>query len=423
MIVDYKDLSSVRKSVSVEVPPEEVRRELDSVTTEFSRQAKLPGFRPGKIPLKVVRSRFQKEIEHETVDRLLPRFFRDVVREKNIQPVGSPTLKHVDAITDGSPLRFEAEFEVKPSIDLHDYRGIEVKETAASVDPAELDQTIERLRDQSSSFRTITDRPASENDYMVIDVTSHAEGVEPRTTEAYTMQLGENAPLPELTENLLGRSAGDFVKFEKTYGEDAPNEEVRNKTVSYEVTVKEVREIVKPDLNDDFAKSTGMAESLAELREKIEADLRRHKEHEATQAKKQQVTDHLVELHQMETPEVLVEEELGKSMRNYARFLASQGIDIEKAEIDWMKIREDFHGEAVKRVKRALILEAIARKEELSVSDVEVDAEIRKAANAGSREFAEVKHRLREDGSYEELRGALAQEKALDFVVSEAKIS
>lgn len=423
MIVDYKDLSAVKKSVSVEVPPDAVRTLLDIVTNEFSRQAKIPGFRPGKIPVKVVRSRFQKEIERETVDRLLPKYFHEVVREKNVEPVGSPTLKHVDQITEGGPLRFEAEFEVKPSIELHDYRGISIQEVPVAIDAAEVEKTVDRLREQGSSFRTITDRPASENDYMVIDVSSHAEGVEQRTTQDYTMQLGENAPLPELTANLLGRSAGEFVKFEKSYGDDAPNQEVQNKTVTYEVTVKEVREMVRPDFTDEFAKGTGMAETAAELREKIESDLRRHKEHEATQAKKQQVTDRLVELHEVETPEALVEDELGKSMRNYARFLSSQGIDLEKAEIDWEKIRGDFQPEAVKRVKRALILEAIAKKEELSVADVEVDAEIRKAANAGSREFAEVRHRLREDGSYEELRGALAQEKALDFVVAEAKIS
>lgn len=421
MIVDYKDLSAVKKSVSVEVPPDEVRSELESVASEFSRHAKLPGFRPGKIPLKVVRNRFQKEIESETVDRLLPRFFRDVVREKQIQPVGSPTLKHVDPITEGSPLRFEAEFEVKPSITLSEYRGLEIREQAVVVQAEEIDKTIERLRDQGASFRTIDDRPSIENDFVVIDVVSRAEGVEERKTEGYTMQLGDNAPLPELTENLIGRRAGDKVSFTKTYADDAPNEEVRNKSVAYEVAVNEVRELVKPELTDDFVKSTGVAETLAELREKIEADLRRHKEHEAAQAKRQQVTDRLVELHHVETPEVLVEEELGKSMRNYARFLASQGIDLEKTEIDWSKIRDDFQPEAVKRVQRSLILEAIATKEGLEVSDVEVDAEIRKAATAGQKEFAEVKARLREDGSYEELRLALLQDKALDFVVEQSK--
>ena len=160
---------------------------------------------------------------------------------------------------------------------------------------------------------------------------------------------------------------------------------------------------------------------IAQMRETIAADIRKHRELEALRMKKNQIGDALLARHDFEVPETLVEEELGKSLNNYARFLASQGVDLDKADLDWKKVSEDFRPEAVKRVKRSLILEAIARKENLEVSDVEVDAEIRKAANESGRDFAEVKHRLRHDGGYEELRASLAQEKALDLVLREAK--
>ena len=157
------------------------------------------------------------------------------------------------------------------------------------------------------------------------------------------------------------------------------------------------------------------------MREAIAADIRSHREHEALRLKKQQVGDRLLALHHFDVPETLVEEELGKSLQNYARFLASQGVDLEKAEIDWRKMRDDFRPEAEKRARRGLILEAIARKENLIAADAEVDREIRRAAQENGREFADVKHRLKHDGGYEALRQSLSQEKALDFVLGAAK--
>jgi trigger factor len=212
------------------------------------------------------------------------------------------------------------------------------------------------------------------------------------------------------------------VSFEKAYGEDSPNEMVRNKTVRYDVELKEIRVLVKPEVNDEFVKSVGMGESLDAARTQITEDVRRHKEHDGQQKKKQELGEKLVAMHNVIAPDVLVDEELGNSMRNYARFLASQGVDLEQAQIDWEKVREEFRPEAEKRVKRGLILEEIAKKESLSVSDVEVDAEIRKAAAGSNREFAEVKHRLKDDGGYESLRASMLQERALDMLLAEAKV-
>lgn len=423
MLINLTDHTSIRKEVEIEIPADAIRSELDSLTHEFARQAKVPGFRPGKVPVHVVRAKFQKEIESEALDRLLPRFFFEAVGEKQLEPVGSPALKHVDKLDASTPLRFVAEFEVKPTVELHEYRGLPVTQPPVEISDEELSSTIERLLSQASTLVPVTDRVAQEGDVLVIDIDSSGEGVEPRRTEAYQFQLGESAPLPELNEQMFGRKAGDRVSFEKTYDDNAPNEIVRGKTVRYEIDLKEIRTVVKPELNDEFAKSTGIAESLEELKTKIREDLRRHKEREAVQARRQQIGEKLLELHEVPAPQALVEEELGNSLRNYARFLASQGVDLEFANLDWEKVREEFRPEAEKRVKRGLILEAIARRENLEVSDTEVDAEIRKAAHGANREFAEVKHRLRHDGGYESLRLTLLQEKALEFLLKEASVA
>ena len=228
--------------------------------------------------------------------------------------------------------------------------------------------------------------------------------------------------MPELHEGLRGKKPGDTASFDKPYAEDAQNEKLRGKDVHHEVALKEIRVQEKPEVDDEFAKSVGGWESVAQMREAIAADIRKHRELEARRKKQSQIGELLLAAHELDVPEVLVDEELGKSMQNYARFLASQGIDVEKAEIDWQKVRDDFLPEAVKRVKRGLILEAIAKQENVQVSDVEVDAEIRRAANEAERDFAEVKHRLRHDGGYEQLRGSLAQEKALELVLAAASL-
>jgi len=421
MLIEFKDVSSVRKAIEVEIPADTIHDELNAVAKEFAHHAKIPGFRHGKVPLNVVRTRYRQQIESEVLDRLLPQFFRTIVTDRQLEPVGNPALKRVDKMEEGKPVRFEAEFEVKPSFALQEYRGLEVKEPAVEVTDADIDAVVERLRDQSSSFRTIDDRGAQDDDYLIIDVSSSSEGLDARTTEAYSLHMGADAPLPELVENLKDKRPGDRVSFEKSYDETAPNEDVRGKTVKYDVAVKEVRVLEKPEIDDAFAKSVGIGENVGEMREKIAADLRRHKEHEALQAKRHEIGEQLVALHELDAPESLVEEELGKSMRNYARFLSSQGVDLEQAEVDWEKVRDEFQPEAVKRVKRSLILEAIARKETVTVPDAEVDSEIRKAAAGTNREFAEVKHRLREDGGYESLRLQMMQEKALEIVLRESK--
>ena len=420
MLVNYTDITPIKKSVEVEIPADRVSSEAQKVTTEFSRHAKLPGFRPGKIPANVIRSRFAKEIQEEVFSRLLPLSFREAIADKGVEPVGDPELESMDPYIEGAPVKFKANFEVKPQIDLREYRGLEVDDKKVEVADSDVDEMIERLREQASAYRPITDRGVQDGDFAVIDIVSNADGMETKRDTGH-FKVGEETPLPEMHEALRGKSAGETATFEKSYGDDASTEGFRGKTVKHEVTLNEIRVQEKPDVNDEFAKSAGSWDSVPQMREAITTDIRRHRELDVQRAKRNQIGDALIAAHEFDVPETLVEEELGKSLQNYARFLASQGIDIEKADLDWRRIGDDFRPEAVKRVKRGLILEAIARKEGVTVSDVEVDAEIRRAATEQGREFADVKHHLKHDGTYESLRASLGQEKALELVLKEAK--
>lgn len=420
MLLNFTDLSPVRKSVEVEIPADLIARESERVTNEFGRQAKIPGFRPGKVPVSVVRNRFAKEIQEEVMSRLLPATFRDAIAERGVEPVGDPQLEHVDTYIEGAPIKYKAEFEVKPQIELREYRGIEVDDPKIEVNETDVEAMVERLRDQASAYRPVEDRGLEDGDIGVIDIASTPEGGETKSDSGH-FKVGEESPLPELHDALRGKKPGDTASLDKAYGEDAHQEEWRGKTVHHDVTLKEIRVQEKPDVNDEFAKAVGEWETVDAMREAIRNDIRRHREMEALRLKRTQIGDALLAAQDFEVPETLVEEELGRSLNNYARFLASQGVDLQKAELDWAKVGEEFRPDAIKRVKRSLILEAIAKKENLVISDVEVDAEIRRAANEAERDFAEVKHRMKHDGGYEALRASLAQEKALDLVLRESR--
>jgi trigger factor len=280
---------------------------------------------------------------------------------------------------------------------------------------------IERLREQASMYRVESERGLDDGDFAVIDIVSSGEGIDEPKSDSGHFRMGEESPLPELHDHLRGKKAGDVASFDKEYGEDANQEAWRGKTIHHDVTLKEIRVQEKPEVNDEFAKSVGGWDSVEQMRETIGADIRRHREVETLRLKRNQIGEKLLAAHEFDVPEALVEEELGKSLNNYARYLASQGVDLQTANLDWPKVGEEFRPEAVKRVKRSLILEQIARKENIAVSDVEVDAEIRRAAKEQEREFADVKHHLKHEGGYEALRASMAQDRALELVLSEAR--
>jgi trigger factor len=421
MLLNYEELSTVKKTVEVEIPADLISAEWQRVTAEFSRQAKIPGFRPGKVPAGVVRTRFAKEIQEQVIERLLPQTFYEAIADKGFELVGEPRLDHMDPYIEGAPVKYRAEFQVKPRFELGEYRGLVIDDPKIEVADQDVEDMIERLREQASAYRPETERGLDDGDFAMIEMTTSGEGIDAETRGGH-FRLGEETPMPELHDALRGKKSGDAASFEKTYGEDAHDERFRGKNIRHDVTLKEIRVQEKPEVTDEFAQSTGGWENVEQMREAVTADIRKHRELEARRLKQNQIGELLLAAHELEAPETLITEEVGKSLQNYARFLASQGIDINKADVDWRKMRLEFLPEAEKRVKRALILEQIARKENLIVSDVEVDAEIRRAAKEADRDFAEVKHRIKHDGGYEQLRMSLSQDRALALVLGEATL-
>src|SRR5579872_1499352 len=249
MLLNYEDLSPIKKSIEVEIPADLISSESKRVTTEFSRSAKLPGFRPGKVPLSVVRARFGKEIQDEVMSRLLSRSFRDAIADKGIEPVGDPQLQQIDPFIEGAPLKYKAEFEVKPRIELREYKGIEIDEPKIEVNDSDVDNMIERLREQASAYRVESERGLQDGDFAMIDITTSGEGV-PSETRTGHFRVGEETPLTELHDALRDKKTGETASFDHAYGDDANNENFRGKTIRHDVTLKEIRLQEKPEVND-----------------------------------------------------------------------------------------------------------------------------------------------------------------------------
>src|SRR5205814_7023530 len=208
MLLSYEDLSPVKKSIEVEIPADLISIEEKRVTTEFTRQAKLPGFRPGKVPLSVVKTRFAKEIQEEVMSRLLPRSFQDAISGKGVEPVGDPQLQHIDAFIEGAPIKYKAEFEVKPKIELREYRGIEIDDPKIEVADDDVDKMIDRLRDQASAYRVETDRGLANDDFAMIDITTSGEGIDAETRSGH-FRVGEETPMSELHDAMVGKKPGE----------------------------------------------------------------------------------------------------------------------------------------------------------------------------------------------------------------------
>jgi trigger factor len=420
-VLNIEEISPIEKKVEVEIPAGRVTSETHRLTGEYSREAEVPGFRPGKVPHSVIRARFSKELHEEVTKRLIADTFYGIAKEKQWEIVGEPRLDYVDPYLEGASLKYKAHFQIKPEIVLGEYRGLEIDDPKIEVNDTDVEAMIERLRDQASHYRVESGRALEDGDFAVIEMTTGGEDVA-ETTNSGHFRLGEETPLPELHDLLRGKKPGETVSFDKTYGDDANDERWRGKTIHHKVTLKEIRVQEKPDVTDEFAASVGGWETVEQMRTEIVGDIRAHRESEATRFRRDQIGEKLVALHPVDVPTAMIEKEINKSLNNYARYLASQGVDFDKEEIDWRKIAHDFRPESVKRAQRTLILEAIARKEGLVVSDLEVDAEIRSAARAQGREFADVKQHLKEDGGYEELRDSLSQDRALELVLREARI-
>lgn len=414
-------IEGCRYSLEVTVPVEEVERETERVVEALREKVRLPGFRPGKVPAGIIRSRFAAEVRQEVLEALVPKFLRQEVEKANLPLVGEPDIHDLE-FEPGKPLRFRAEFEVIPEFELQEYRGLTVSYSEPEVTEEDIDRRLEELREQKADYVNVDPRPAADGDYVLVHLESVA-GVEgkPIRQEDLTLHLGDPDTLPDFTENLRGVAPGEEKEFDVAYPEDYGEPRLAGKRVRFRVQLKAIRRKELPELNDEFAKDLGDYQDLAELREEVRKSLLAEREFLAQQRAKNELIDKLVDLHDFPVPEVFVERQMEANVEQRMRELVAQGVDPRSIRLDWDKVRQAQGERARREVKASMILERIADREAIETTYEELDREIQRIARQRREPVPAVRKRLEQEGQLRRLASRIRIDKTLNFLFEQAR--
>ncbi len=422
MNLEIVDISSCKKNLVVEVPAERVEEEFARLARKYALQAKVPGFRPGKVPLNIIRQRYGAELRDDVTHEIISRTWRDAVTERGLEPLTEPAVEKVDA-EPGAPLKFVLSFEVSPKLEITDYKGVVVTNAKTEIKDEDVDGAIDHLRDEHAQFVPVENGTVADNHFVTISLDGEYEtGGKPIHEEDATLIIGAPQTNREFSENLRGARVDEERSFDVAYPEDYRQKRLAGKLVHYRVKVKDIKEKQVSEPGDDFAREIG-AGSLEELRSKIRAELITKASQAAEEKTREAVLDQIVQRLTFDVPESMVREELETHARRIAANLARQGIDVSKTSIDWKKIFDEERPFAERSVRRRLVLEAIAQQEKLEVTEAEVDAEFEKMAEMGGKSAAAIRAQFEKDQRLQSFRMFLLQNKALDFIYRNATIS
>ena len=421
MRVDLTDLSAVKKRMLVEVEADEVARETETILRGYAAKARVPGFRKGKVPASVIRARFAKEVEEDVRERVVSRFYHEATREKGLVPLGEPVLEEVNH-EKGEPLSFKTTFEILPEIELKSYRGIEVRRPPDRIDDAQVKQALDELREARAKLTTEEGRKASTGDVIVVDLEGQPAGGEAFRRERMMLELGATDNLPAFNDQLEGVEADAQLEFSVDYPENYGAKDLAGKSVAFKVKVHEVKRRDVPDLDDEFAKDLGDFEDLAALTAKVREDLEQRKKHEVDGAVRQSLLNKVLLENPAVLPEVLVQGEIRHRLEEIVRRMMAQGLDPQKAELDWEQMRKQQEQPAQMAVHARLVLDAVAKAESIDVGDEEIEERLRRDAQAMGEKLETVRAGLRKQGGLEVLKKQLVREKSLDLLTSVANI-
>ena len=399
------------------MPVEEVEAETGRAVTKVQQRAKLPGFRPGKAPVSIIRQQFAGEIRKQVLESLIPKYLHNRFEAEDLKVVGQPDITdvHLEA---GEPLRFTADFEVVPQVELLDYKGLTVKYHDPEVTDEDVDKRIEELRHSKAEFVNEDPRPLADGDFAVLSLESLSavEGP-PVKNEEMTLEVGGGDTLEDFSEHLRGMNPGEEKEFDVSYPEDYGQPKLAGKTVRFRAQVKGVRRKELPEVNDEFAQDLGDYRTVDELREAVRKSLFAQRQFEAQQEAKNQLVDKLVDMHDFPVPETFVDQQI---RNRTGRALAERGVDPKSLKLDWKKLKENQQDKALHEVKASMLLSRIAEREAIVPTRDEVDKEVERIARQQREPFAAVRLRFEKDGTLGRIASHIQTEKTLSFLFEHA---
>jgi len=409
-----------KHSLEITVPVEEVEAETGRAVAKVQQRAKLPGFRPGKAPVSIIRQHFAADIRQQVLESIIPKHLQNRFEAEDLKVVGQPDVTEVH-FEPGEPLRFTAEFEVLPQIELQDYKGLSVPYRDPQIGDADVDKRIAELREQKADFVNEDPRPVQDKDYAVLSLESlGGVDVPPVKQDEMTLEVGGGDTLEDFTENLRGMRPGEEKEFDVRYPEDYGQPKLAGKTVRFRAHVKGIRRKELPEINDEFAQDLGDYRTVDELREAVHKSLFAQSQFEAQQEAKNKLVEKLVDMHDFPVPETFIDRQIKSRVEQRVRLLAEQGLDPKSLNLDWKKVKESQRDKALREVKASMLLQRISEREAIAATRDEVDREVDRMAKQQREPFPALRLRFEKDGTLGRIASHIQTDKTLNFLFEHA---
>jgi trigger factor len=415
--------ATCRRELDLEVPADEVSTAMERVAKEFARIARVPGFRPGKAPISLIRRRFADDIKGEVLQSLVPERVEKAVSEQKLTPVSQPQVDKLD-FAEGQPLKFRAVFEVLPEFELANYKDLVLEMPAMDITDDDVTKTLEEMRERAAAFAPVEGRPAENGDFVQLKLMGTPEGGgDPVQADSVLCHIGAEETMEPFNENLRGANTGDHKDFDVQYPADYPDAKLAGKTYHYSVEVLGIKTKKLPELNDEFAKDVSDAATLDELKTKVREGLGSARDQKHKDLLREKVLASIVKLHDFPVPESLVEHQMDVRLERVVRSLAAQGVDPRAVNVDWVTLRRRQQERATDDVKAELIVDRIASTENIDVTEEETDHELEHAASHSGESAQAIRARLTKQGTLDRMKAKLRSDKTLDWLAQNSKIS
>jgi trigger factor len=413
-------IEGCKHSLDLTIPAAVIQAETERVTLTYQKKAHLQGFRPGKAPLSIVRQNFGSRIQQDVLEALVPKAIDAKFQEERLNVVGQPEVKDFH-FHEGQEAHFKVEFEVAPEIELGDYRALEVPYGEPAVTDKDVDEQLERMRNEKAEFVNEDPRPAQDGDHVLVALHSTSGVDEPVQSDSLSLELGSSETMPEFSEAVRGLQPGDEKDITITYGEDYGSENLAGKTVGFHLTLKQIRRKELPELNDEFAKDLGDYQTLDDLKTAIRNQVFRERENEAQEAAKTKLVDLLVDKHDFPVPNAYVETQLRNSAENLLRSFAAQGANPADLKFDFERFKESQRDRAIRDVRGSLLLDTIATRESIDALQDEVDRELQVAARRERQPVAALRAQWEKNGTLRRVANHIRTAKTLNFLFENAR--
>lgn len=407
----------------IEASAEEFEAGLNTAYNKNKNKISVPGFRKGKAPRKMIEQLYGSQIFFEdAANEIIPDAYADAAKESGLDIVSQPKVS-IEQLEAGKPFIFAAEVAVRPEVELGEYKGVEVTKADAEVTDADVEEELKKVQDQNSRTVSVEDRAVKDGDMTVIDFEGFIDGeaFDGGKGENYPLTIGSHSFIDTFEEQMIGMNIGEEKELNVTFPEDYHAENLKGKPATFKVTVKEIKEKQLPELDDDFAQDVSDFDTLAEYKEDLKKTISVRKENEAKAKKEDEAIAKIVETSKMDIPEAMINTQVNRMVEDFAQRLQQQGLSIDQyfqyTGMTADKIVEEMKPEAVKRIQTRLVLEAVAKAEDIQVSDEEFDAELQKMADMYKMELSQIKEFM---GEFEgkQIRSDIAIQKAVDLIVN-----